>query len=121
MAYEKPIDWDKVDKMLEADCSGREIAAYFCIHPDTLYNRAAERYEQPFSEYSHKMKLKGDTLIRQKQLDKAMDAAGDNTMLIWLGKQRLDQRDKPKEDQGVDVANLAQVLKLLSEQLIKQE
>lgn len=49
---EKPIDWDKVDKLLLAGCHGTEIAPHFNMHPDTFYNRMKERYNLGFTEYS---------------------------------------------------------------------
>jgi hypothetical protein len=39
----------------------------------------------------------GKASLRSKQYELAMD--GDKTMLVWLGKNRLDQRDKSEVDQ----------------------
>lgn len=93
MALEKPIDWELVDKLLMAGCSGTEIAPHFNIHEDTLYNRTSERYGMHYSAYSAKMYEKGNSCLRNVQYDKAL--AGDNTMMVWLGKNRLKQRDTP--------------------------
>ncbi len=94
-----PIDWDRVDQLLEAGCLGTEIAAYFGVHPQTLYERTLARYGVTYSEYSQAKKAKGELALREVQFDKATGKSkkGDNTMLIWLGKQRLNQRESIAE------------------------
>jgi hypothetical protein len=88
---EKPIDWKKVDELLIAGCSGAEIASHFNLTPETLYERTAKEYNKGFSTYSQELRQKGDSLLRHKQFQKAM--TGDNTMLIWLGKNRMGQKE----------------------------
>jgi hypothetical protein len=92
---EKPIDWELVDKLLIVGCSGTEIAPHFNIHPDTLYKRIEDKYNKSFTTYSAEMFEKGNSVLRQAQYDKA--ASGDNTMMVWLGKNRLKQRENPTE------------------------
>lgn len=86
------IDMKKVDFFIEAGCSGCEIASMLGIHHDTLYDRIRDEHGVLFSEYSAKRRPKGDASIRVKQYQKALQ--GDNHMLIWLGKNRLKQKDK---------------------------
>jgi hypothetical protein len=93
---EIPIDWNRVDELLESGCLGTEIAAYFGMHPNTFYERVSHKFNISFSEYSSKKKSKGDALIREGQFKKAIKKL-DNTMLIWLGKQRLGQRETPQD------------------------
>lgn len=50
-----------------------------------------------FSTLIQKKRAEGRTALRRKQMQLAL--AGDNTMLIWLGKQRLDQSDKKQIEQ----------------------
>jgi hypothetical protein len=88
------IDWDKVDRWLECGCLGTEVAAALGCHPDTLYERCLQEKGSVFSAYSREKKCSGDKLLRQKQMEIAMK--GDKTMLLWLGKQRLGQRDTPE-------------------------
>jgi transposase len=90
---EKPIDWERVDRLLVCGCSGPEIAASLGIHHDTLYNRLAAKYGKGFTEYSQEKKQSGDSILREKQFEKATEK--DNTMMIWLGKQRLKQKENP--------------------------
>lgn len=89
---EKPIDWARVDKLLMAGCLGTEIAATFDMHPDTLYRRVEEKYKMGFTAYCSEKRSLGDALLREVQYDKALEK--DNTMLVWLGKNRLDQSEK---------------------------
>lgn len=93
---EKPIDWARVDKLLMAGCEGVEIAPHFNMHVNTFYDRVAKHYGIGFTEYSCSKKKEGDSLLLEKQYDKAVE--GDNTMLIWLGKQRMNQSDKSKDE-----------------------
>lgn len=90
------IDWNKVDRLLEAQCTGTEIAATLGIHPDTLYNAVKAKFKSDFSAYSQQKKESGKRLLKAKQFEVAM--SGDKAMLIWLGKQYLEQRDKTDHD-----------------------
>lgn len=86
------IDWAEVDKYLKAQCDGVGIAAILGVYPDTLYNACERDHKTTFSAYSQLKKTEGKELLRQKQIEVAM--GGDKTMLVWLGKQYLDQSDK---------------------------
>lgn len=92
-----PIDWIKVDKMLESHSDSVSIAEALNIHPDTVQDRVKKEYGMSFTEYAHSKKKLGKINIRLWQYQKA--EAGDNTMLIWLGKQWLDQREKPRDEE----------------------
>ena len=86
------IEWAKVDRMMEAGCTGPEVAATLGVCPDTLY-RACERDNKiGFADYSAIKRASGDRLLKVKQFEVAM--TGDKTMLVWLGKQRLGQSEK---------------------------
>jgi len=86
-----PIDWEEADKLFEAGCTGREVAAYFGCCPDTLYIRCQSEKKLDFSAYLALKRAKGDSSLRTKQYKVAMD--GNIAMLVWLGKQRLEQRE----------------------------
>lgn len=88
---EKPINWELVDKLLMAGCHGTEIAAHFDMHHDTFYRRVEEKYNIGFTAYCQEKRSKGDSMLRAKQFEKAME--GNNIMLIWLGKNRLGQKE----------------------------
>jgi hypothetical protein len=114
----KEINWEQIDKMLIAGCNGIQCAAAVGIHHDTLYDRCVLEKNTSFSVYSQQKRAHGDGLLHAAQFQKAYKD-GNPTMLIWLGKQRLHQ----KEDlENTDVKNLeskfdeqmGQVLSLLS-------
>ena len=92
---EHVIDWKKVDELLIVGCTGSEIAAALGVHQDTIYRHVQSEKGTNFASYAADRRQKGNTLLRQAQFKKAM--TGDNTMLIWLGKQTLDQKESPEK------------------------
>lgn len=108
------IDWERVDDLLISGCSGTEIAAFFGINPHTLYDRCFSDNGIMFSDYSHEKHSKGDSLLRDMQFKKALGIhkEGDNTMLVWLGKNRLKQRDTPEDAAQKDSMTPQQILEL---------
>lgn len=98
MAEFIPIDWEKVEAYLSYGCSGVEIASQLGINRDTLYDAVKREKNMMFSAYSSIFYEKGNSLLREAQFKKAVIGA-DNSMLIWLGKQRLDQREHKEEVQ----------------------
>jgi len=95
----KVIDWAKADELLIAGCLGTEVASYFDMHPNTFYDKVMEKHGICFTEYSTKKKQTGESILRSHQYAKALGLTkdGDNTLLIWLGKQRLNQRETVEE------------------------
>lgn len=108
---EKQIDWQRVDQLLEAGCHGTEICSHFDLTADRFYDRVKEKYGMSFTEYSQEKRQKGDSLLREKQFIKAVD--GDNMMLIWLGKNRLRQRDREEKSENQEATELLK--KIVSE------
>ena len=86
------IDWQQVGKLLEAGCQATGIAEIMGVEEDTLRKRCPVDNKCSFSEFSQQKKAKGDEQLRVKQYQTAM--AGNVTMQIWLGKNRLGQADK---------------------------
>lgn len=95
-----PIDFTIVDKMLESGCDGVQIASRLGCHPDTLYIRTHDVFDMTFSAYASLKRAKGDSFIHETQYDLATKDR-DKTMLIWLGKQRLGQKE-PKDTKDID-------------------
>jgi hypothetical protein len=107
---EKPIDWEKVKDLCLAGCSGTEIAPHFDIHHETFYDRCKKDNGINFTDFARQYHEKGSGLIRAKQYAKALGHTkeGDNTLLIWLGKQRCGQTEKREEAQNYDIEGLAE-------------
>lgn len=91
---ETPIDWKQVENLLMAGCLGTEVAASIGISEDTLYRRVVKelKYES-FTSYAVNFRKKGDSLLKAKQFESAVKDKN-IPMQIWLGKQRLGQKDK---------------------------
>lgn len=79
----KPIDEDKLRDLLAVNMPVKRIAQYFNVTSETLYNRYGDLIIESNVEY--------EAQLRKAQLRTALD--GNPTMLIWLGKQYLGQRD----------------------------
>jgi len=80
----------KILKALAAvGCTNKEIAAHFGVSERTI----ERRYRN--AEFRATMEAglaTGNISLRKKQMSMALK--GNTTMLVWLGKQRLEQRDK---------------------------
>ncbi len=90
---EKPIDWELVDKLLICGCTATEISAHFDMGYDRFCDRLKDKYGTSFTLYSTEKRQKGISLLKAKQYDKALK--GDNTMLVWVGKNFAGQRETP--------------------------
>jgi len=86
------IDWDLVDKWLMAGCDGGAVARKIGMHPETFYDRVTREKGIGFTEYRQEKLEDGNALLHHAQYGKALK--GDNTMLVWLGKNRMSQCDK---------------------------
>jgi hypothetical protein len=93
--YKTEIDYTKLDAMCAIHCTGEECAAILNIDYDTLNRRLKEEGHGGFTDYFKLKGANGKMSLRRKQFDQAM--SGNSTMLIWLGKQWLNQSDKNEE------------------------
>lgn len=91
------IDWEMIARMSAYQCSGPEISGMLDISLETLGKKAKKEHGCTFGEFMQKHRGKGKIKLRRLQWRQA--EKGNITMLIWLGKQYLDQADK-KEIQG---------------------
>ena len=86
------IDWDFVNDKLEKHWDGVTISDALGISFSTLERHVIEKYKMGFGEFKHSKRAKMRDILKEKQIELALD--GDKTMLVWLGKQYLDQSDK---------------------------
>ena len=118
------IDWKKVDDLLMAGCMGTGIAAYIGISAQTLYDRCLTDKGILFAHYSQQKKEKGDEILRAHQYAKALGLTdkGDNTLLIWLGKNRLKQSDSPEQLAATEKAvdNMSQLMQAITSAQIQR-
>jgi hypothetical protein len=87
------IDWHIVNSLCEIWCTGEEIAHVLGCSYKTLNRACKHEFKQGFGEYYKKGSLAGKTSLRRLQWKSA--EKGSVSMLIWLGKQYLGQKDKP--------------------------
>lgn len=80
-----PIDYAQVRKLARIQCTQEEIASVLDISVDTL-----QRDEKAMEIYGHWMN-RGRMSVRRAQYRAMLQ--GNQTMLVWLGKQYLGQRD----------------------------
>lgn len=87
------LNWNTIDALLQAGCSGIRIAGRLGIAKQTLYEHSVIDKGMSFSDYSHQHYAAGEAEIQQAQYLKAVEDR-DSTMLVLLGKLRLGQNDK---------------------------
>lgn len=89
---EKTLDWNQLEKLARLPLVAEEIAWVLGVSVDTLSRRLQEQEQITCAEYLEQKRASIRKRLMAKQFDVAMK--GNVTMLIWLGKQYLDQKDK---------------------------
>jgi hypothetical protein len=90
------IDPVEVEKLASRFWTITEIASFFNCSDKTISNR--------FSDIVAKGKESGKAKLRDLQLKSAM--SGNVTMLIWLGKQYLGQKDQTETNNNISETEL---------------
>ena len=78
------IDTDKIEQLASFGCTNKEIASFFGCSQSLI--------KESYSTFLTKGRDKGKIRLRQLQWRAA--EKGNVSMLIWLGKQVLDQTDR---------------------------
>jgi hypothetical protein len=86
----KELDLNIVQKLAMIQCTDKEIAACLDVSEDTITRR--KQNDPEFLEVLERGRGTGRMSLRRHQWERAQ--AGSDTMLIWLGKQILGQRDR---------------------------
>jgi hypothetical protein len=89
-AKAKEIDLAELEKLAKLQCTDEEIAAFFGVSTRTLENR--RKKDQNFQEVIERGKRTGLISLRRAQFGAALK--GNATMLVWLGKNLLQQKDR---------------------------
>lgn len=97
------INWARVDSALKAGANGVQVAAMLGISFDTLSRRTNEEKNADFAAYMREKREAGNEELLKAQYESAI--GGDRGLLIWLGKQRLNQTDKKEIKQQFDGLN----------------
>lgn len=118
------LDWEKIAGWVEAGCDGIQCAAMMGVHPDTIYERCVQEHNTKWTDWAAKQRASGDAMLLAAQYRKAVKDAHP-TMMIWLGKQRLGQKENPdsleeRANATVDaIAALSQLTQTVSPELLE--
>jgi hypothetical protein len=82
---------EQIKQMASDQCKDCTIAAAMGIDEDT--------FRRDFASLTHKQRCLGKIELHKLQRKRARK--GSDTMLIWLGKQHLEQKDKAETEHGV--------------------
>ena len=85
------INQTEFEKLCAIWCTLDDIAGWFGCSPDTIERWCKRKYRETFADIYKKKSSMGAVSIRRKQFELAQK--GNVTLLIWLGKQKLGQRD----------------------------
>lgn len=86
------IDPEQVKQLAMIQCSYAEMAAVVGCNESTLTRR--------FAQVIKEGREVGKSSLKRAQYKAAMN--GNPTMLIWLGKQHLEQKDQPMFNQSIN-------------------
>ena len=84
------LDRDLIFKLATLHCTYKEIASVVGTSETTL--------EKRYSGIIEKGRAEGKKSLRRAQMEKALQ--GDVRMVIWMGKQYLDQKDSPQDEEN---------------------
>ena len=90
------VDLSQLEAFCQVLCTQEEIALFLGCSIDTLNRRLKESVGKTFADFYKKHRTGGKMSLRRAQYKAAID--GNATMLIWMGKQNMGQKDKPDGD-----------------------
>lgn len=90
--------WATIEECARIHCTESEIAGILGVSIDTIDRRVNEEHNQTFAAYIKRFADQGRKSLRRAQW--AAAEAGNPTMLVWLGKQHLAQRDQPEQSRN---------------------
>lgn len=101
------IDWDKVNKYLQAHCEGAPIARLIGVHPNTLYLAVKRKYKCDFSEFARQKKEEGINLMVASIYRDAMAHGGADRMFFLKNKAGWkDRQDITSGDEQIRPVNI---------------
>lgn len=109
----KQIDKTQFERLCGLQCTLEEICCYFGCDNKTLEKWCMKTYKYNFSEVFRVKRGNGKISLRRRQFEVAMD--GNPTMLIFLGKNMLNQSDRTVADTGTSDGKLTDLIEGLKE------
>lgn len=92
----KQIDKSQFESLCGIQCTMEEVCQFFDCDEVTLNRWCRETYKKTFSQVFKEKKGVGKVSLRRSQYQLALK--GNASMLIWLGKQYLGQRETPVDE-----------------------
>jgi hypothetical protein len=109
----KVIDKKQFESLCGIQCTLEEVCQFFDCDEKTLNKWCKENYRDTFSHVFKTKRGVGRVSLRRAQYQAALK--GNSSLLIWLGKQYLDQTDSPAmlqaQQEVEDLTPLADLLK----------
>lgn len=123
-----PTESDKIDKaelekLMRLYPTEQEAADWFGVQFKTMQRYIRKHFGCSFVQLREKSFVRTRVGIKRAQIEKALK--GDNTMLIWCGKQylgqaeKLEQRSQITGKDGGPIETRAEVVALTDEQQVK--
>lgn len=112
------INQEQFEKLCALQCTKDEIAGMFDVCSDTLLNWCKETYNTDFSTIYKIKSQNGKISLRRAQYKLALEKLNP-TMLVWLGKQYLNQTEKVEAITNADINlnnKLADLLQIKEEE-----
>lgn len=85
------IDYEMLEGLCRIHCTKEECADVLGCSEDTIDRRLNEETGEGFAAFYKKHSAGGRVSLRRAQMSAALD--GNPTMLIWMGKQHLGQKE----------------------------
>lgn len=112
----KEIKQEQFEKLCEIQCTLAEICDVLGVSDKTLNAWCRRTYKKTFSDVFKIKRSVGKASLRRMQY--LVAEQGNVTMLIWLGKQWLDQAEKPSKTEAEEEISteVEELLKELDEE-----
>ena len=111
-------DFERLVNMARIQCTQEEVCHVFGVTDKTLNQALKRRGEGTFSDIYKRHSHEGRASLRRYQWKAAEN--GNPTMLIWLGKQMLGQRDQIVQDNTSSDGSMTPAAPLSVEELRKE-
>lgn len=97
------VNWQRVDQMLMAQCTAKEIASSLGISWDTLINACKRDHKTDFSDYSQAKREKGVSTAKEIFYQKAFIEKDTASAIFWM-KNNAGWSDKKELKQEINAS-----------------
>lgn len=101
---QKTIKKECFENMCACHCTEEEILLFIGVSRTTLSRWCKTTYGETFEQAFKRLRVGCNYSLRRKQYEVAM--GGNTTMLVWLGKQYLNQMEQVQDSTPTDETNI---------------